>query len=70
MLPDLIVSNINNEATVLRNDVKDNKNTSDKQVALYFYNPMQAHGCSGHPNVEDHAILADELVPFFRKLLL
>jgi len=26
LLLDLIVSNINNEATVLRNDVKDNKN--------------------------------------------
>lgn len=38
-------------------------------VALYFFNPMQANGCSGHPNVEDHAILANELVPFFRKLL-
>jgi hypothetical protein len=30
---------------------------------------MQARGCGGHPNVEDHAILADELLPFFKKLL-
>ena len=42
---------------------------SDKKVALYFFKPMQARGCSGHPNVEDHAILAEELVPFFKKLL-
>ena len=42
---------------------------SDKKVSLYFFKPMQARGCTGHPNVEDHAILAEELVPFFRSLL-
>lgn len=41
----------------------------DKQVALFFFDVMQAHGCAGHPNVEEHAILAKELIPFFRKLL-
>ncbi|MEO6497634.1 MAG: hypothetical protein ABIN95_01410, partial [Mucilaginibacter sp.] len=43
--------------------------SSDKPVALYFFNPMKAGGCSGHPSVEDHAILANELRPFFKKLL-
>ncbi|KAA5541218.1 SGNH/GDSL hydrolase family protein [Adhaeribacter rhizoryzae] len=42
---------------------------TDKPVALYFFQPMRARGCSGHPNVEDHAILAQELVPFFKKLI-
>ena len=42
----------------------------DKPVALYFFQPMQARGCSGHPNIEDHAILAEQLVPFFKNLLL
>ncbi|GEO08548.1 SGNH/GDSL hydrolase family protein [Segetibacter aerophilus] len=42
---------------------------ADKKVATYFFQPMQPHGCSGHPSVEDHAILAKELVPFFKKLL-
>jgi lysophospholipase L1-like esterase len=42
---------------------------SAKPVALYFFQPMQAGGCSGHPSVADHAILANELVPFFKKLL-
>jgi len=41
----------------------------EKPIALYFFRPMQAKGCSGHPNVEDHAVLAEELVPFFQKLL-
>lgn len=47
----------------------DAANLSDKPVALHFFQPMQARGCSGHPNVEDHAILAQELLPFFRKLM-
>jgi len=42
---------------------------SDKKVAVYFFKPMQARGCTGHPNVEDHAILAEELVSFFKALL-
>ena len=36
-------------------------------IGLYFFQPMQARGCTGHPSVEDHAILAKELVPFFRQ---
>jgi hypothetical protein len=40
-----------------------------KPVAVFFFEPMQARGCTGHPNVEDHAILAKQLEPFFRKLL-
>jgi hypothetical protein len=40
-----------------------------KPIALYFFEPMKARGCSGHPNVEDHAQLADQLLPFFKTLL-
>lgn len=43
--------------------------SSSKPVAVYFFKPMQARGCGGHPNVEDHAILAEELAPFFEGLL-
>jgi lysophospholipase L1-like esterase len=42
---------------------------ADKPVAVYFFQPMQAQGCSGHPNVEAHALLAKELAPFFQKRL-
>jgi len=47
----------------------DSLNPSAKPVALHFFEPMQAKGCTGHPSVEDHAILASELIPFFKKLL-
>lgn len=42
---------------------------SDKPVALHFFLPMSPHGCSFHPSVEDHAVMAAELEPFFRELL-
>jgi hypothetical protein len=42
---------------------------SDKPVALFLFKPMNAGGCSGHPSVGDHAVLAEELAPFFRELL-
>jgi hypothetical protein len=42
---------------------------SDKTLALYFFLPMKAGGCSGHPSVADHAVLAKELLPFFKNLL-
>jgi len=47
----------------------DHHYASDKPVALFFFRPMQARGCGGHPNLEDHQILAEELRPFFQKLL-
>jgi len=47
----------------------DSLNPSAKPVALYFFQPMQAKGCTGHPSVEDHEVLAKELIPFYRQLL-
>lgn len=40
-----------------------------KAVAVFFFKPMQPGGCIGHPSVEDHAILSNELMPFFKNLL-
>lgn len=42
---------------------------SDKKVAVFFFEPMQATGCSGHPSVAEHEVLAEELLPFFKGLL-
>jgi len=45
------------------------KYPSKKHVALFFFQPMNARGCGGHPSVEDHEILAKELAPFFKNLM-
>jgi hypothetical protein len=47
----------------------DGQYPADKPVALFFFEPMHARGCLGHPSVEDHAIMAGALEPFFRNLL-
>ncbi|HEY0355239.1 MAG TPA: hypothetical protein VGC29_03490, partial [Flavisolibacter sp.] len=59
---------LQNCLTAVKNEV-DRSSPSKDRVALYFFKPMQARGCTGHPNVEDHAEMAEELIPFFRRLL-
>lgn len=39
------------------------------KVEKFFFEPMEARGCGGHPNVEDHGMLAQQLQPFFSKLI-
>jgi hypothetical protein len=48
----------------------DAQNPGGKRVALYFFQPMNARGCTGHPSVEDHEILAKELIPFFKQFMI
>jgi lysophospholipase L1-like esterase len=38
-------------------------------VALFEFEPMVAKGCTGHPSVEDHKIIADQLTPFFKNII-
>jgi hypothetical protein len=40
-----------------------------KPVAVFFFDEMNVKGCSGHPNVEEHAVMARQLLPFFKNLL-
>jgi len=42
---------------------------ADQPVATYFFQTARANGCNSHPSVEDHALMAKELEPFFQKLL-
>ena len=47
----------------------DHLHPTDKPVALFFFSPMKAGGCAGHPSVQDHGVLAEELYPFLKTLL-
>lgn len=42
---------------------------NDKSVETFFFKPMEGQGCGGHPSVEQHGIMAEEALPFFKKLL-
>ena len=54
--------------TVIKTRI-DDLHPSDKPVAVFYFKPMKANGCTGHPSVEDHALMADEILPFFKNLL-
>lgn len=43
--------------------------TLHKQIALFEYESMKPNGCGFHPDIEDHKIMAAQLVPFFKQLL-
>ncbi|UUF14403.1 MULTISPECIES: SGNH/GDSL hydrolase family protein [Flavobacterium] len=40
-----------------------------KPIQIFKFKPMTPKGCSGHPDVADHKVLADEYAPFLKKLL-
>ncbi|MFD2284958.1 GDSL family lipase [Pedobacter petrophilus] len=54
--------------TDIKNQV-DSRYPKDKEVKTFFFQPMDPHGCSSHPSVADHQILADELYPFYQAML-
>lgn len=45
------------------------KDKMHKEIQIFKFKPMTPKGCSGHPDVEDHKVLADEYAPFLKKLL-
>lgn len=61
--------------TLLQNCLKTVKQRVDslypsaKPVAVFSFKPMRPGGCTWHPSVQDHAILAGELFPFLKNLL-
>jgi hypothetical protein len=59
---------LENSLTAIKGKI-DSLYPADKRVATFFFEPMEAHGCSGHPDVNDHRILAEQLKPFFAGLL-
>jgi len=40
-----------------------------KSILIFKFKPMTPKGCSGHPDVADHKVLAQEYAPFLKKLL-
>lgn len=40
----------------------------DKKVSKYFYSRSWNRGCGGHPDIDDHKLIADELTTYIRQL--
>ncbi len=45
------------------------KDKNHKPIVLFEYDAIHANGCTGHPNIKDHTIMAAQLEPFFTQLL-
>jgi lysophospholipase L1-like esterase len=45
------------------------KDTTHKPIALFEFQPMNPNGCGFHPDSNDDKIMADQLTPFFKKIL-
>ncbi|MEN9909885.1 MAG: hypothetical protein RLZZ540_3044 [Bacteroidota bacterium] len=43
--------------------------TEHKAIALFEFEPMKPNGCGFHPDIADDKKMAEQLVPFFKKLL-
>ncbi len=42
---------------------------TDHTVAIFEFAPMQPKGCGAHPDLNDHKVMADQLVPFYTDVL-
>jgi hypothetical protein len=45
------------------------KNETDEKVSLFIFSRSYSSGCTGHPDKEEHRIMAEELLPFFKKMM-
>jgi lysophospholipase L1-like esterase len=43
--------------------------TNHKSIALFQFQSMTPKGCNTHPDIADDKVMADQLIPFFKKLL-
>ncbi len=44
----------------------DSLTISQHKIQVFYYKPMMPNGCLGHPSVEDHTIMADQLTAFLK----
>jgi lysophospholipase L1-like esterase len=40
-----------------------------KLIQTFWFNAMQPTGCGSHPSITDHEVMANQLIPFIKKLL-
>lgn len=41
----------------------------DHPIEVFEFQKMTVEGCTGHPGIKDHQIMAKKLIPFYRELL-
>jgi hypothetical protein len=41
----------------------------DNKIHLFTFSKAYSSGCTGHPNREEHQKMADELLPFYKRVM-
>ena len=58
------------EKNVLLESLNEVKNHfKNRSIAVFEFENMEAHGCTSHPDIQDHEEMAQQLIPFYEKLL-
>ena len=42
---------------------------ADRPIEVFEFGTMDLRGCSYHPSADDHELMAEKLIPFYRKML-
>ena len=45
------------------------ENLAERPIEIFEFETMDLRGCSNHPSVDDHKVMAEKLIPFYRKML-
>lgn len=51
------------------NQVKDELSNEGLTINIHFFPEMETHGCSGHPDNNDQALIAESLIPFYKEVM-
>jgi hypothetical protein len=44
-------------------------NSAHLPIAIFEFEGIVPHGCDYHPDIDDHILMADQLIPFYQELL-
>jgi hypothetical protein len=45
------------------------RSSGDLRVSSYFFSRQFSHGCGGHPDLQEHGVIAAELAGYLRKIM-
>jgi hypothetical protein len=68
LLTSPMVSGENNEL-LLESLQNVKENFPEKEINIFEFDAVTPHGCGYHPDIEDHELMAEQLIPFFKELL-
>jgi hypothetical protein len=41
----------------------------DKEIKIFEFDELLVNGCNYHPSIQDHKVIATQLLPFFKQVL-